>query len=160
MLGHHLPFYDVDESKIARETVYKQVSFSHPIWLSVSNDAKDLISKLLTKKPQDRLTIQQALDHPWFASADPALANIRRMSTENQDKLTQFVAYSHTNVRSMNEYIKVIMESEMLEAQESPRLTETGQISPIQSSSRKTMNEIKSLTEPRQYATLMKKEQV
>ncbi len=38
-------------------------------WYSVSQECKDLILKLLTKRPQDRLTPESARRHPWFASS-------------------------------------------------------------------------------------------
>ena len=33
---------------------------------STSEDCKDLLSKLITKEPSDRLTTKQVLQHPWF----------------------------------------------------------------------------------------------
>jgi serine/threonine-protein kinase SRK2 len=41
----------------------------------VSADAKDLITKLLTKAPENRIGIQSILDHPWFASSDETRRN-------------------------------------------------------------------------------------
>jgi len=45
-------------------------SFPEPYWQGVSDEAKDLISKLLQVNPQDRYTADQILSHPWIA-ADP-----------------------------------------------------------------------------------------
>jgi serine/threonine protein kinase len=36
------------------------------VWNSVSKDAKDLISKLLERSADLRLTAQEAFDHPWI----------------------------------------------------------------------------------------------
>ena len=44
-----------------------QYSFPSPEWDSVSKDAKDLITKLLKTDPNERLTIDAALKHPWIA---------------------------------------------------------------------------------------------
>ena len=49
-------------------------SFPSKHWSSVTSDAKDLIRKLLTVNPQDRISLKDALQHPWFQ--DPKL--IRR----------------------------------------------------------------------------------
>jgi len=38
-------------------------------WQHVSEHARDFVSKLLTRDPTERLDAQQALRHPWFASA-------------------------------------------------------------------------------------------
>lgn len=42
----------------------------------VSEDAKDLIRKLLTYDPRKRLTIRQALQHPWFTHHPSAPSSI------------------------------------------------------------------------------------
>jgi len=36
--------------------------------IPISEDARDLIGKLLTSKPQDRLTAREALEHPWIVN--------------------------------------------------------------------------------------------
>lgn len=35
-------------------------------WLNLSNTAKDLVMKMLEVDPQKRITIEEALDHPWI----------------------------------------------------------------------------------------------
>ena len=40
--------------------------FSDECWSFVSDDAKDLINKLLVVDPSKRYTCEQALKHPWF----------------------------------------------------------------------------------------------
>lgn len=37
-------------------------------WEAVSDDAKDLIRRLLTPDPLERLTASQSLTHPWLIS--------------------------------------------------------------------------------------------
>ncbi|NXH50300.1 KCC4 kinase, partial [Dicaeum eximium] len=39
--------------------------FVSPWWDEVSPNAKDLVSKLIVLDPRKRLTVQQALQHPW-----------------------------------------------------------------------------------------------
>lgn len=73
MLGRHLPFDSQDDKEIGRKTIYKEISFNHPVWSAVSAEGKDLISKLLIKNRKDRISIKDALDHPWMQSADQAI---------------------------------------------------------------------------------------
>lgn len=42
---------------------------SFPSFMKVSDDAKDLITRLLRKDPVDRLSATEALAHPWFSTA-------------------------------------------------------------------------------------------
>lgn len=63
MLCQHPPFHVASFSNQAILT--GQFSQS-PRWLSLSNNAKDLISKMLTVNPEERFTIDQILAHPWF----------------------------------------------------------------------------------------------
>lgn len=98
MLGRHLPFDSQDDKEIGRKTIYKEISFNHPVWSNISAEGKDLISKLLNKNRKDRITIKDALDHPWISGSDPKINDLRRKSSVYGDKLMQFVAYSHTNM--------------------------------------------------------------
>jgi serine/threonine protein kinase len=41
-------------------------SFSDPVWTTISNEAKDFITKLLTLDQDKRPSAQQALEHPWI----------------------------------------------------------------------------------------------
>jgi serine/threonine protein kinase len=38
------------------------------VWAGVSEEGKDLISKLLVKDPAKRITIKEVLDHRWIAN--------------------------------------------------------------------------------------------
>ena len=43
-----------------------EFSFPEAQFSSISNEAKDLITKLLKREPMERLYPDQALRHPWF----------------------------------------------------------------------------------------------
>ena len=40
--------------------------FPDNLWKDVSGEAKDLIRKLLTVDPRERITVSEALEHPWM----------------------------------------------------------------------------------------------
>ncbi|KAJ6155548.1 Calcium/calmodulin-dependent protein kinase [Penicillium chermesinum] len=65
MLSGFPPFYDEDLKVMTRKVMKGEYSFSSPNWESVSPEAKDLVSKLLTINPEDRLNIKEFLAHPW-----------------------------------------------------------------------------------------------
>ena len=43
-----------------------EVDFEADAWQTVSDDAKDLLAKMLTASPDDRITSTDACSHPWF----------------------------------------------------------------------------------------------
>ena len=46
-------------------------AFYSPYWDGVSDEAKDLVSRLLVVDPAERLTARGCLAHPWFKTASP-----------------------------------------------------------------------------------------
>lgn len=68
------PFME-DESSF--ESVYEKIrsgvlDFPHPYWTNVSEEAKDLIRRLLTVPPHERFSAAQALEHPWIKGVSMA----------------------------------------------------------------------------------------
>lgn len=45
-----------------------QYDFPAEEWNDISSDARDLIKKLLNTDPNERLTIEQVMQHPWIAA--------------------------------------------------------------------------------------------
>jgi serine/threonine protein kinase len=71
------------------------------VWKQVSEDAKDLILKLLVRKPANRLSVGEVLDHPWIIGGDVPMMELRRKSFESKDEVLQFVAYSNTSLKGV-----------------------------------------------------------
>ena len=62
--------FSADEEEAILELVAKaKYEFHEAEWSSISDGAKDLISKLLVVDPLQRLTMQQLLDHSWLKSS-------------------------------------------------------------------------------------------
>jgi len=78
MLFGRPPFYSEDE-----EEIYDLVS--EGIWsfpdFQVSEQAKDLITKLLEKEPTKRLTVKQAMQHPFLTQLQAPLTPTRAASS-------------------------------------------------------------------------------
>ena len=69
MLAGQCPFYGEDDEEVENAIVNDQVFFSiNPRLKNCSDDAIDLMSKLLEKKPLLRLSAEEALQHPFFSS--------------------------------------------------------------------------------------------
>ena len=51
-------------------TLENQLEFDLDCWKEISNDCKDIISKLLDKDPKKRITLDAALKHKSFSGLD------------------------------------------------------------------------------------------
>lgn len=67
MLSQETPFRDVDDIILSEKT---GVPFVQPVWSSISEEAKDLITSLLCFDPDERWGCEQALQAPWFDTID------------------------------------------------------------------------------------------
>ena len=52
-------------------------------WVSVSNLAKDLVTKMLDVNPSKRLTTNQILTHPWMTSRNQPTTNLLRQDSQH-----------------------------------------------------------------------------
>jgi len=66
-----------EEERLFEQILGGKYEFDSSEWISVSLEAKDLVSRLMTVNPKDRLAVDQALAHKWFVG--PAL--LRRTSS-------------------------------------------------------------------------------
>jgi calcium-dependent protein kinase len=60
------PFFSMSDSEIFSQILNCDYSFEYPEFNGISSEAKDLISKLLTVNPNERLSASQALEHEFF----------------------------------------------------------------------------------------------
>ncbi|EGC38218.1 hypothetical protein DICPUDRAFT_29047 [Dictyostelium purpureum] len=66
MLCGYPPFDDNKDISIFEQIRKALFDFPDEEWKSVSDEAKDLIKRLLCVEPQKRYTCEQILDHPWY----------------------------------------------------------------------------------------------
>ena len=66
MLSGHLPFDSIFPDEIFVNIMECKYEFDEDIWRSLSNDSRDLVSKLLLKEPIDRIHLSEAINHPWI----------------------------------------------------------------------------------------------
>jgi len=65
-LSGQLPFADNNTAKLNLKIRKGEYTMTGSDWQSVSEEAKDLIRRLLNTDPKLRYTVSQALTHPWF----------------------------------------------------------------------------------------------
>lgn len=69
MLSKELPFQaeSNNPNDIIRHIVFGTYRMSSSAWNSVSGSAKDLISRMLKKNPEERYSVHEVADHPWLS---------------------------------------------------------------------------------------------
>lgn len=91
LLGGYLPFEDEDEDKVFDRTRNGQYEFHPSYFRNVSNDAKEMVTVLLTINPSKRASAQGALEHKWMVKGDDALGekklNVDRLRDSMRAKL-------------------------------------------------------------------------
>ncbi|KAM3288733.1 calcium-dependent protein kinase 32-like [Capsicum chacoense] len=63
------PFWAETEQGVAQAIIRSVVNFKRDPWPKVSDNAKDLVKRMLNPDPSKRLTAQEVLDHPWIQNA-------------------------------------------------------------------------------------------
>lgn len=66
------PFWAETEQGVAQAIIRSVLDFKRDPWPKVSENAKDLVKKMLDPDPKKRLTAQEVLDHPWLQNAKRA----------------------------------------------------------------------------------------
>ena len=66
MLSGFAPFEATSLVSLYSKICMKQVPFSDPCWEMISPSAKDLVRCCLRKDPSERITVDEALSHPWM----------------------------------------------------------------------------------------------
>nr|XP_043627929.1 calcium-dependent protein kinase 7-like [Erigeron canadensis] len=66
------PFWAENEQGVAQAIIRSEYNLERDPWPKVSENAKDLVKKMLDPDPKRRLTAQQVLEHPWLFNAKAA----------------------------------------------------------------------------------------
>ncbi|XP_044499614.1 calcium-dependent protein kinase 24-like [Mangifera indica] len=66
------PFWAETEQGIALAIIKGYIDFERDPWPKISQEAKDLVERMIDANPYDRLTIQQVLEHPWIQNENHA----------------------------------------------------------------------------------------
>ena len=86
LLSGSLPFMGRSQKELFSKIVSGKFVFKEEEWAGVSDDAKDLVSKMLVLDPDRRITSENALRHPWLKLAKDRLSKIGLQSTSQRLK--------------------------------------------------------------------------
>ncbi|XP_068616802.1 serine/threonine-protein kinase Chk2 [Brachionichthys hirsutus] len=85
-LGGYPPFHeDFGQQSITEQIIRGEFTMVPSKWRHISDQAKDVVRKLLVVDPSERMTIEEALSHTWLQ--DPAIvATAQRLMRPNKDE--------------------------------------------------------------------------
>ncbi|XP_021906163.1 calcium-dependent protein kinase 33 [Carica papaya] len=66
------PFWAETEKGIFAAILEGNIDFDSDPWPTISNSAKDLVRRMLTQDPKQRITSAQVLEHPWIREGGDA----------------------------------------------------------------------------------------
>lgn len=81
LLASHRPFYNKRRKVMIDKIMRADYNFEKDYWMSVSDEAKDMIDHLLVLDPKKRMDATKALKHKW-------LSNEFSLSDRRPDQLT------------------------------------------------------------------------
>ncbi|CAL1353268.1 unnamed protein product [Linum trigynum] len=93
------PFWAETEQGVAQAIIRSNLDFKRDPWPKVSDNAKDLVRKMLNPDPKSRLTAQEVLDHPWLQNAKTA-PNVS-LGDAVKARLKQFSAMNKLKKRAL-----------------------------------------------------------
>ena len=90
MLTGDPPFYGSDDNSILNHVSEGKYDTTSDSYKDLSNNAKDLIRKLLKYNPSERITAKEALNHPWFQTAEFKTTYKKLNQINNKEAMEMF----------------------------------------------------------------------
>ena len=87
MLCGYLPFDDKNNDELFKKILKCKIEFPKNNNIIISENAKDLIRKILQPEPSKRITLEEILEHPFLAYGNKKYKEKIRMDINKQDKL-------------------------------------------------------------------------
>ncbi|KAG6630797.1 calcium-dependent protein kinase 1-like isoform X2 [Carya illinoinensis] len=124
------PFWAETEQEIFEQVLHGDLDFSSDPWPSISNSAKDLVTKMLVRDPRRRLTAHEVLCHPWVQV--DGVAPDKPLDSAVLSRLKQFSAMNKLKKMALKVIAENLSEEEIAGLKEMFKMIDTddsGQIS-------------------------------
>ncbi|KAK3529546.1 hypothetical protein QTP70_032061 [Hemibagrus guttatus] len=128
VLSGSMPFEQRSQPRLFKAILRGSYSFHGQPWSSISNQAKDFIERLLSVKPEQRMTAEQALKHPWLLNmaACSSNKNLHRPISQNlRQRASRASNYSSSS--------RLVPESRSVVSSRSQSRPDSGQLARIRS---------------------------
>jgi calcium/calmodulin-dependent protein kinase I len=86
LLSGNLPFMGRSQKELFRKIVAGKFDFDDDEWKEISDEAKDLVTKLLVLDPSKRITAADAVRHEWLKASRDRLGSIMLQGTSQRLK--------------------------------------------------------------------------
>lgn len=86
LLSGNLPFMGRTQKELFKKIVVGKYEFNDDCWAGVSEDARDLVSKMLVTDPDKRIDAREALRHKWVRTENSRLSMNKLMGTSQRLK--------------------------------------------------------------------------
>lgn len=96
LLKGRFPFSGANSQELFSNIRKAEYDLTVPPFNRISNEAKDLIRHLLLKNPDNRLTAEEALNHPWFKKLK-IKEKLSELSVDSLNKLLFNIRNYHPN---------------------------------------------------------------
>ncbi|KAM7524527.1 hypothetical protein LguiA_014429 [Lonicera macranthoides] len=118
------PFWAETEQGVAQSIIRSVVDLERDPWHMVSDNAKDLVKKMLNPDPKHRLTAQEVLDHPWIQNSKKA-PNVSLGETVKA-RLKQFSIMNKLKKRALRVIAEQLSAEEVADIKEGFQVMDTG----------------------------------
>ncbi|XP_071731370.1 calcium-dependent protein kinase 11-like isoform X2 [Rutidosis leptorrhynchoides] len=105
------PFWAETDSGIFRQILRGKLDFDSDPWPQISESAKDLIKKMLDRRPQQRITAHQVLCHPWIV--DDRVAPDKPLDSAVISRLKHFSAMNKLKKMALRVIAERLSEEEI-----------------------------------------------
>ena len=115
LLSGCLPFSGGHAAEVFEKVKKASFTFATKEWVGVSDEAKDLIKKLLTVHVQKRLTALQAMEDKWFKilDGDTFKTQAQTINPDIMVSLREYQGISKLKKEAMNVMVKMMREEEL-----------------------------------------------
>ena len=97
LLGGYPPFNGKKREELFENILNKSVKFNQENWKSISDEAKDLIEKMLDKDFNSRPSAKQVLQHPWFKLYSEDSLKVVDIDNDNKRTINRIACFVKEN---------------------------------------------------------------
>ena len=112
LLSGSPPFTGKSENEIMHSVLSSDLTFENKAWRKISNEAKDLLLKILVKNPQERISAKQILRDPWITSRSEGTTPDTKLVSTTLENISKFATESKLQKATLAFIVSQLMGSD------------------------------------------------